>query len=234
MASLVVYSASGDGYIESGNVTYATMLSGSALSADTTDQLRAGQMLETGTYYGFIFYLDFDTSALGAGATVSAAVLDLFLNDDDAVAAFTTAVAALDWSSGGLTTADWQNTSALAALTEVATRASAGVGAGYNAFTDTGAGLASIVNKTGHTYIVGWSTRMEAGTTPTLHEHIIWEGGGAGASPSPRLTITYTAVTTTTVRPDADTTTTGWTATPLWSKIEESSADGTVVTATAA
>jgi hypothetical protein len=36
-----------------------------------------------------------------------------------------------------------------------------------------------------------------------------------------------------TLRPDADIVTTGWTATPLWSKIEETSADGTVVTGTA-
>jgi hypothetical protein len=36
-----------------------------------------------------------------------------------------------------------------------------------------------------------------------------------------------------TFRPDADTVTTGWTATPLWSKIEEETADGTVITATA-
>lgn len=35
------------------------------------------------------------------------------------------------------------------------------------------------------------------------------------------------------LRPDADVTTTGWTTTPLWSKIEETSADGTVITATA-
>jgi hypothetical protein len=34
-------------------------------------------------------------------------------------------------------------------------------------------------------------------------------------------------------RPDADVTTTGWSSTPLWSKIEEESADGTVITATA-
>ncbi len=34
-------------------------------------------------------------------------------------------------------------------------------------------------------------------------------------------------------RPDADVTTTGWSTTPLWSKIEESSADGTVISATA-
>lgn len=35
------------------------------------------------------------------------------------------------------------------------------------------------------------------------------------------------------IRPDADTTTTGWTSTPLFSKINEASADGTVITATA-
>lgn len=36
-----------------------------------------------------------------------------------------------------------------------------------------------------------------------------------------------------TVRPDADTTTTGWTSTPLFSKINETSPDGTTITATA-
>jgi hypothetical protein len=37
-----------------------------------------------------------------------------------------------------------------------------------------------------------------------------------------------------TVRPDADIVTTGWATAPLWSKIEETSPDGTVITATAA
>jgi hypothetical protein len=41
------------------------------------------------------------------------------------------------------------------------------------------------------------------------------------------------AVPTVNIYPDADTTTTGWTTTPLWSKIDEISADGTVITATA-
>lgn len=35
------------------------------------------------------------------------------------------------------------------------------------------------------------------------------------------------------LRPDADVTTTGWSTAPLWSKIEEEVADGTVITATA-
>jgi hypothetical protein len=193
MASLVVYSASGDGYIESGNATYATMLAGSALSADNTDQLRFGQMLEAGVYYGFQAFFDFDTSALGAGATISAAVLDLFLNDDDDATDHVQTVAAYDWSSGGLTTADWRTNAQLSAMTDVATlTASTAVSAQYYSFSDTGPGLASVINTTGHTYLIGYSNRLKAGTTPTLHEHMIWEGGGAGASPSPRLTITYT------------------------------------------
>lgn len=36
------------------------------------------------------------------------------------------------------------------------------------------------------------------------------------------------------LRPDADTADGGWTSTPLWSKVDEESADGTVITATAA
>lgn len=48
------------------------------------------------------------------------------------------------------------------------------------------------------------------------------------------LAVIAAAVSTQAVRPDADTTTTGWTSTPLFSKINESSPDGTVITATAA
>ena len=36
------------------------------------------------------------------------------------------------------------------------------------------------------------------------------------------------------IRPDADTVTTGWTTTPLWSKVDEAVAGGDVITATAA
>jgi hypothetical protein len=48
-----------------------------------------------------------------------------------------------------------------------------------------------------------------------------WLGPTAGGSPPQTL------------RPDADTADGGWTTTPLWSKVDEASADGTVITATA-
>lgn len=56
------------------------------------------------------------------------------------------------------------------------------------------------------------------GDVPTLND---WEGGD--------LTVAEGQI----LRPDADTTTTGWTTTPLFSKINEAVADGTVITATA-
>lgn len=203
MATLTVYSTSDDGYIESGNAVYATMQSGSGLSVDSTLLWRTGQTLDAGTYYGFQGFLSFDTSALGSGATINSVTLDLFCptGGDSSTTDFTTAVAEYDWSSGGLTTADWRDATALGAFTDRATRASAGISENaYNQFTDVS--LGSVINKTGTTYLVLFSTRLKAGTTPTNSEQVQWEEGGAGASPSPRLTIDYTpAATTATTHP---------------------------------
>jgi hypothetical protein len=70
----------------------------------------------------------------------------------------------------------------------------------------------------GGTDVTGFTGTIANGTS------VAHAGAGAIFSPAPTLT---------TARPDADTTTTGWTSTPLWNKIEESSPDGTIVTATA-
>jgi hypothetical protein len=166
------------------------------MSADNTLQLRAGQTLITGVYYLFQMFLGpFDTSPIGAGGTINSATLDLYLSDDEVLTGFTTAVASYDWSSSDLSAADWRDAASLSALTDVATRSSVGPTGGsaqYYPFSDTGPGLASVINKTGNTYLIGYSTRHKAGTAPTNAEFIIWEGGGAG-SPAPRLTIDYTA-----------------------------------------
>lgn len=63
-------------------------------------------------------------------------------------------------------------------------------------------------------------------SVPTMTNSDLWAS----------IIVSFKAVTVATqaVRPDADTTTTGWTSTPLFSKINESSPDGTVITATAA
>jgi hypothetical protein len=62
-----------------------------------------------------------------------------------------------------------------------------------------------------------------------------WPAASDSASTQePSMYVEYTAAASPqSLRPDADTTTTGWTSTPLFSKINESSADGTVITATA-
>jgi hypothetical protein len=61
-----------------------------------------------------------------------------------------------------------------------------------------------------------------------------WDtAGDTPATQEKSLYVVYSGAVTQKLRPDADVTTTGWTSTPLWSKIEETSADGTVITATA-
>lgn len=65
--------------------------------------------------------------------------------------------------------------------------------------------------------------------SPTTAVNMTGESDSAMAA----ISLKTAAVVTQTLRPDADTTTTGWTSTPLFSKINETSADGTVITATA-
>jgi hypothetical protein len=81
-----------------------------------------------------------------------------------------------------------------------------------------------------------WIGRRES--TGYFSGSIAWVFGCAAALTNTQLLALYDArddvLPVQTIVPDADTTTTGWTATPLWSKIEETSADGTVITATAA
>lgn len=60
-------------------------------------------------------------------------------------------------------------------------------------------------------------------------------GTWGSATKNTNVSVAYlvSAAVPQTLRPDADIVTTGWATAPLWSKIEESAADGTVITATA-
>lgn len=72
----------------------------------------------------------------------------------------------------------------------------------------------------------------QAGTGASISGSGTWASAGtewrAAVVAYPAITITYQQF-----RPDADTDADSWTTTPLWSKVNEVSADGTVITATA-
>jgi hypothetical protein len=194
MATLVVFGDPSDGLIESSNATYATAAAGSGLFTDTTTVAgdAVGQAFFTPTYYVMEFFLSFDTSALGSGATVTAADIAIYGSADSSTTDFTIRAAALAW--GTLTTADWQNTTALAALTILATwnTATSFSTAAYTTLTDSG-GMAASVNKTGNSQYVLWSSRHQASTTPTGAEYVqIHQSDETGTTNDPKITITYT------------------------------------------
>ncbi len=71
------------------------------------------------------------------------------------------------------------------------------------------------------------------GATPTGFNRFFVESFD-GAGQEPQLEVTYTVPATgQTLRPDADVTTTGWTPTPLWSRLDETPAGADIVSATA-
>ena len=80
-----------------------------------------------------------------------------------------------------------------------------------------------------------WNARRESSTSTTVSVTDIYTGTGSLYKAGLYAFIVKAAATDLpqTIRPDADTTTTGWTTTPLWSKISDSS-DATVISATLA
>ncbi|MCC6959236.1 MAG: hypothetical protein IT301_05265, partial [Dehalococcoidia bacterium] len=197
MATLTVYSDAADDFVRSSDATYATARSGSGTldlgSAVEGNELWIGQRLLF-VYYLQETFLSFDTSPLGAGATVSAVSLNLDGIDDHSDTDFTAEARLFD-SGATVTTGDWVAGASLSALTRVATFAtSGGWGTGYNTFTEDGTNFQTGVNLTGPTRLVLVSDRVVAGTSPAADEYVrAWPAEWDGTTEDPNLVITYTA-----------------------------------------
>jgi hypothetical protein len=194
MTVATFYSVSADGVIEADHTTDYSLARGGngAVVADSVTHKPIGQSYY-GAYYVDEGFLRFDTSSIGSNSTISSAVLDLYGYDDDSGTNFTLLCASYAWTSP-LAIGDFRNTSALAALSPVAQFVIGGGGfstSGYNSLSDTGAGLASVVNKTGNTNLILWSDRLESATTPTGGETVAIWFGDEGGSLRPKLTVTY-------------------------------------------
>ena len=193
MATLIVYDTTPTGAreVRSNSTVYATARAGASLITETADWI--GQDFGTPLHYCFECYYQFDTSALGADATVSAVSLELDGLTDNSTTDSTFEARAYDWG-GTVTTADWVAGDSLAALTLLATWATSGFSAGYNAFTSDAAFPAAI-NRTGFTRFLIASDRLRLATTPTGPEKVSFVGPANPANPPnvPKLTVTYTS-----------------------------------------
>ena len=123
------YGETTDGHIDGlGSVTYNVTRTTSDSFTTTGTTMRVGQWVDEGTYYIHRTYLEFDTSAIDDGATVTQANLYLTCTNDWSTTDFTVRVHKYDWTSpiasgnmeanydGALAStydADWRSTSGM-------------------------------------------------------------------------------------------------------------------------
>lgn len=190
MATLTVYSGTGDGLIASSSGTYSSARSGAGLTAYTASRLLVGQ--DAG-YVCYESFLRFDTSALTSGATVSAAVISLVLSSDNSATDFTLEARASTWG-GTLGTGDWVAGASLSSSTLLASRSTSGmtsVDTRYDLTSD--AAFPAGVSKTGNTDVFLSSSRHRGNNTPSGEEYQeYYDAEESGTTKDPRLVVTYT------------------------------------------
>lgn len=195
-----VFAGTNDGMIISDNATYSTARSGSGLGVDSSN-LYAGQYHQV-TFVCLEGFLAFDTTAIADADTVSAVVLDLYLVDDVSTGSdFLVEARERDWSSGGLTTADWVAGASLSGLTLMASINTSGIGAtgSYKTFTSEAAFLTATNLKTGTVYLLLSSSRTRTGTAPSTStdEYVGFRTAEqSGTTEDPKLTITHAGAAT--------------------------------------
>jgi len=231
MSTTVVYASGESGWVRS-NVEAVYLDAARGAGGLVSPGGRVGQSTSFVCYQGFSVW---DTSAIGTD-TVSNVDFDVHGTIDGSTTDFV--IEGYAFAFGTLAAADYRDSDtgipALGSI--VCSRSSSGwTGAGYlNGDMGANAAFASAINGAGDTEIVLISQEHRNESEPTANEYVGYDN--SGATNDARLTITHAAsVTYTYAKPDGDITTTGWTSTPLWSKVDDdpASPDATVITATA-
>jgi hypothetical protein len=194
--TLAVRSSAADGIVTSTNANFNTTLDGSGLSANT-----AAGTATVACSTGFtvtLLYLDFDTSSLGAGATISAVVPTLYGATTAESNTNTTTIQMRIFNWGGtLTTADWIDMNPSTGWTNLTLVADQSLGGwnqtnnASNSFNDSGLAYNSI-NKTSPTYMVTGLARIAVGQPTGANSFVTYTADNAGTTSDPLLTVTYT------------------------------------------
>lgn len=202
MATLTVFSDIGDGYVDNSNATYSTARSagtgnGSGYTESSIDEsVVCRAILFGGNYFISRGYFPFDTSALGSGATVSAATFDAYI---EVTAKFDTntdsfcVVQTSQASTSSLANTDFGSVNFTNGGAK--TIASFSVANQYWTWTLNGTGLGWI-STTGFTKLGLQSLLDINNTTPTGLNQLTGQfyfADNTGTSKDPTLTITYTA-----------------------------------------
>lgn len=198
MSTLTVNTTSNSGRIQSSNATYATARSGGTLTAFST----LHTIGQTTGFNVFASYLDFDTSSIPIGSSITAVTLQLWGTSDFSTTDFIVQARLFDYGSS-LTSADWVAGASMGALPLLATFATSGGWAtsAYNTFTENGTTFRTNLNLGGITRIIVVSDRTVSGTAPTGNEDVVAASHDSDANSAhwPLLTVTYAASASRTV-----------------------------------
>lgn len=147
-------------------------------------------------------FTNFDTSALTAGASISAAVYSLYPNTGDKNTSETTNPAnpqlyeGTTASANTLVNDDYNNFGATAFCDSPPTQATMAASSAYHDFTMNASGIAAI-SKTGVTKLAVRPLNAVTGNAPTLRSYLgIYMADQAGTSNDPKLVVTYTTGST--------------------------------------
>ena len=195
--TLAVRSGTNDGRVGSTNTTFATMAAGSGLSANTTEaDTRVVWGFDTVNYLGDMFFIDFDTSSLLAGATISAAVITLYgaFTGESDVDNYNLEARYKDWG-GTVTTADWFDPragvwSGLVSGGNFNTSVWVQTEGTANNLSDSGVYIS--INKIGTTSLVVGFSGMDNATPTGMNRVFTHAADEAGTAADPLFTITYT------------------------------------------
>lgn len=200
MPTVAILANANDQYVKSSSATYTTARTGSGLTvgADTTTNLLAGQNFASSTYSCYETFMQFDTSLIAAGSTVSSATLRIVANTSGSgLTNDQFYVLYRSWTSP-LTTDQWVPGANLNLLSTVAYRLGTFVAnTTYNLTAATGS-----VTLGGVTGWMATSGSLMSGTAATALTQVYNYLSGNNASTSaPQLTITYTAPASATTKP---------------------------------
>lgn len=196
--TLTVFSQD-DGNVNSSNANIATARAGSGLSANVASASSDIQSSFAFSLYIFgMGFIAFDTSALGATATITGAIVSLAGdgNAESNANSPTIQIKFKDYGAGNPTTADWFNitTTGWTGLVDVGGLALGSwnqTSGAYNAFSD--AGNYGSISKTGVTRMVIGTSLFPTGTPTGTNEFFPRFSEQTGTTADPKLVITYTA-----------------------------------------
>lgn len=184
----------GDGYLEGGGASYGAAYGDTTPTVDTpATLLYIGQRYASLTYFVYQSFLGFDTSSIGAAATITGAEFDFWVATDASTTNFDITLAAYDFGTA-IDAPDFHSPTQLTALTAAGSlNTSTVVTTAYSVI----AGIQSVVNPTGNTRVILYSDRNASATSPSGDEYIrAYATEATGTANDPYFSVTYTTTQT--------------------------------------